>query len=81
MDESNVSRSSFSTKKRLSIVSYVCQVAAIFVVIVGCVVNLSIGDDKSALWASLLSGALGYLLPAPKIKKNESSLLPDASEQ
>ena len=81
MDGSNVSRSSIGTKKRLSIVAYVCQVAAIFVVIVGCVINLSIGDDKSALWASLLSEALGYLLRAPNIKKNESSLLPEASEQ
>ena len=57
--------------------AYGSQVLAIFTVIVACIVNFSIGADKSELWSSLLSGALGYLLPAPKLKNNE--LLPNAS--
>jgi hypothetical protein len=52
-------------------IAYIAQVLAIFTVIVACIVNLSIGTDKSELWSSLLSGALGYLLPAPKLKNNE----------
>ena len=68
---------SFSRVELISI----CQVTAIFVVIIACVVNLSIGSDKSVLWSSLLSGSLGYLLPAPKIKKKHDSLLHDSTQQ
>src|SRR5215469_9957679 len=57
------------------------QVVAILAVIVACVVNLSIGADKTELWASLLSGSLGYLLPAPKIRKKYDSLLRNVTEQ
>jgi hypothetical protein len=57
-------------------IAYIAQVLAIFTVIVACIVNLSTGSDKSELWSSLLSGALGYLLPAPKLKNNE--LLPNS---
>ena len=51
-------------------VAYFCQVIAIFIVIIACVLNLSLNNgNKPELWASLLSGCLGYLLPAPKIKR------------
>ena len=56
------------------VIIYACQIIAIFIVIVACVVNLSLGNDKAELWSSLLSGSLGYLLPAPKLRKNESFL-------
>jgi hypothetical protein len=59
--------------KGLPVVAYVCQVIAIFIVILACLVNLSIGDDKAALWSSLLSGSLGYLLPNPKIRNNNNN--------
>jgi len=58
----------------VKVVAYFSQVLAIFVVIVACIINLSLGDDKSELWSSLLSGALGYLLPNPKLGKNDSFL-------
>jgi len=57
------------------------QVIAILAVILACVINLSIGADKTELWASLLSVSLGYLLPAPKIRKKYDSLSPDTPEQ
>ena len=50
----------------------ICQICAIFTVIIACVVNLSLHDDKAILWSSMLSGALGYLLPSPKLKRNQS---------
>jgi hypothetical protein len=74
MDTPSISCSSSAVKKRLQGVTYVCQIAGIFAVIVVCLINLSFWDDKSALWSSLLSGALGSLLPAPKLKKNDSLL-------
>jgi len=80
METSSVIRYNVVVQRRLHFISYVCQVAAIFVVILTCVINLSIGDDKSALWSSLLSGALGYLLPSPKLRKNDA-LLPNTTVQ
>lgn len=62
---------------------YFCQVLAIYVVVSVCLVKLCIGDgNRDSLWASLLSGSIGYLLPAPYIrkKKNDAFLL-DAAGQ
>ena len=67
-------------KRRWEIVT-ICQVAAIFIVIITCVINLSIGTDKAELWSSLLSGGLCYLLPFPKFKKNGTLLLNSTQQQ
>ena len=63
-------------------VIYYCQVLLIYIVVVACLINLSIGGNNSSLWSSLLSGSVGYLLPSPKIKlKKDEPLLPNPSEQ
>jgi hypothetical protein len=80
MESPSISCMTNVATKRIHIIAYICQVAAIFAVISACLINLSIGDDKAALWSSLLSGALGYLLPAPKIRKDES-FLPSSTQQ
>jgi len=72
MDSPQISCALDVAPKRIHIIAYLCQVVAIFAVIIACLINLSIGDDKASLWSSLLSGALGYLLPNPKIRKDES---------
>jgi hypothetical protein len=60
---------------------YFCQVVAIYIIIIACIVNLSLGSDKDSLWASMLSGCIGYLLPSPKIQKNKNdALLHDPAE-
>ena len=50
------------------------QVILIYIVCVACIINLSIGSGNGNLWTSLLSGSLGYLLPAPKLRRHESVL-------
>ena len=42
---------------------------AIYIIVVACVVNLSLGGGQDTVWASMLSASIGYLLPAPKFKK------------
>lgn len=60
---------------------YFCQVVAIYIIIIACIVNLSLGTDKDSLWASMLSGCIGYLLPSPKIRKHKNEpLLHDSAE-
>jgi len=66
--------------ERLKVIAYFSQVVAIFIVIIACIVNLSLGNNKSELWSSLLGGALGYLLPNPKLGKNDT-LLPNTAIQ
>lgn len=68
-------------------VIYFAQVILIYVVVLACIVNISIGDDVNhTLWSSLLSGCLGYMLPNPTIvrsssKKRDVALLRNAPEQ
>jgi len=65
------------TKKELV---YCCQLIVVFVVIVVALLNLTFRDNDtdSCLWSSLISGALGYLVPNPSLNRNES-ILPDAT--
>jgi hypothetical protein len=62
-------------------VIYFTQVAAIFIIIITCLFNLSLRNGTDTVWATLLSGSIGYLLPAPNIRKKNVTLLPDAPEQ
>lgn len=65
-------------------VVYFTQVLLIYFVVLACVVNLSLGLENQALWSSLLSGCLGYLLPSPSFsnkRKQDESLLPNTAEQ
>jgi len=60
---------------------YCCQVFVAFVVIVVGLANLSFTKSDTCLWTSLISGALGYLLPNPSLHRNESVLRNAAIEQ
>ena len=61
---------------------YYCQVIAIYIIVVACIVNLSLGGGQDTVWASMLRASIGYLLPAPKFKKNKNdSFLPDVTQQ
>ena len=60
---------------------YCTQVLLIYIVVITCVLNLSFSENNVCLWSTLLSGSLGYLLPAPKTRKKNEPLLPDAPQQ
>ena len=57
------------------------QVVLIYIVVIACVINLSFTDNNVCLWSSLLSGSVGYLLPSPKAKRKNESVLPDTPVQ
>ena len=52
---------------------FACQIFLIYIVIITCIANLSIGNGESNLWTALLSACLGYILPAPSIKTKKKS--------
>ena len=65
---------------------YFTQITGIFIIIIACLVNLSLGTDKDSLWSSLLSANIGFLLPSPSLPKKkdvkqQQQLLPDATFQ
>lgn len=60
---------------------YCSQVLLIYIVVITCVLNLSFSKNNECLWSSLLSGSLGYLLPAPKTKKKDEPLLSNSAQQ
>ena len=49
---------------------YLFQVILLYIVIITCIINLSIGNCNSELWTALLSSCLGYMLPNPSMRKN-----------
>ena len=48
-------------------VIFICQVVILYVIILTCIVNLSLGNGDSNLWTALLSSSLGIMLPAPSL--------------
>lgn len=61
---------------------YSCQVCVIYLIVVVCLVNLSLYNDKDCIWSTLLSASIGYLLPPPKLKRIKNDpLLPNAPQQ
>lgn len=50
-------------------ITFLSQVIILYIVIITCIVNLSIGAGNNELWVSLLSYSLGCILPSPKIKR------------
>lgn len=48
-------------------VIFICQVVILYIIILTCIVNLSLGNGDSNLWTALLSSSLGIMLPAPTL--------------
>jgi len=48
---------------------FICQVLILYIIIITCIVNLSIGNGDSNLWTALLSSSLGIMLPAPTLSR------------
>ncbi len=49
-------------------VVYFSQIIIIYVVILFCLINLTLGTGDSNLWVALLGSCLGYLLPQPSME-------------
>ena len=44
------------------------QIVMLYIVIIVCLVNLTVGNGDSNLWTALLSSSLGYMLLNPTLK-------------
>jgi len=48
---------------------FLAQILLLYTVAITALVNLTLNTPQRELWIILLSSALGYILPNPKIKK------------
>ena len=48
---------------------YFCQVILVYGIVITSIVNLSTNNEKTELWVTLLSSAIGYVLPSPALDK------------
>ena len=48
---------------------FICQIAAVYIVIAFSLYNLTQSVENKKLWVSLLSSSVDYLLPAPIMTK------------
>ena len=70
--EDSVNRWTFlGTELPKSEIVYFCQIAVVYIIIITAIVNLTINSDKTELWVSLLSSAIGYALPSPTLDKKK----------
>jgi len=56
-------------------VQYLSQITIIFIVICTALYNLTYqgqGQSHNSLWASILSGCIGYMLPQPKLNRQKN---------
>lgn len=52
---------------------FICQVVILYIVIITCILNLSLGNGDSNLWTALLSSSMGIMLPAPSLSRRRHS--------
>ena len=53
---------------------FLCQVIILYISIITCFVNLTIGNSPNELWISILSLSIGTILPSPKVHKTPHSI-------
>ena len=53
---------------------FLCQVIILYISIITCFVNLTVGNSPNQLWISILSLSIGTILPSPKVCKTLRSI-------
>jgi lipoprotein signal peptidase len=57
---------------------YFTQIFIVYTVIIAAIINLALSETPCSIWGTILSGTVGYILPAPKIRKKKNGpLLPN----
>ena len=70
IDENNSYNANYCYKTcTKSLIVYICQITILSVVICVSLYNLTNDHADKSLWSTLLSSSIGYLMPAPKMRK------------
>ena len=54
-----------------SLLVFLTQATFCFTLMIASIYNLTTDAPNKPLWSALLSGALGYMLPSPKLKRDK----------
>jgi len=57
------------SEPRILEVLTVCQIVALFLIVIVSLLNLSLSDRDKVLWSTLVGAGFGYLLPNPRFKR------------
>ena len=49
---------------------FAVQILMLYIIIITCLMNLTMGHADSNLWTVLLSSSLGLMLPSPSLKRS-----------
>lgn len=63
---------------RSEVINYFAQVSVLFIVVIACILNLSIypNSETRNLWVTLLTAALGFMMPNPRFKLEDTKESP-----
>lgn len=50
-------------------VVFVSQMFIVCIIVIASIYNLSVGEEKTSLWLSLLTSSCSYLIPPPQFKR------------
>ncbi len=64
-----------NTFPKPDVVLFVFQVLLIFIVVCVSLMNLSLQWGNQNLWTVVLTGSLGYIMPNPKLKLSNGSVI------
>ena len=56
------------SEPRILEVLTVCQIVALFLIVIVSLLNLSLSDRDKVLWSTLFGAGFGYLVPNPRFK-------------
>lgn len=76
MDSRKKSDASQVTIKKEDPLVFTIQIAAIFLVIIISLINITLGIGKQEIWLAVFAWAIGFILPAPKL--NTTFIVPDS---
>ena len=49
-------------------VVFLSQMLIVCIIVIASIYNLSVGEEKTSLWLSLLTSSCSYLIPPPQLK-------------
>ncbi len=65
-----------------SAIVFATQMIVVLTVVTAAIVNLSWKEENKEMWISLLCSTIGYVMPAPKLRKlNPTEVIPEQSNE
>ncbi len=64
-----------------SAIVFATQMVVVLTVVTAAIINLSLKNENKEMWISLLCSTIGYVMPAPKLRKLTTTETETSNEQ